>query len=326
MTPSDEQVAVQSGHTQVAASREIGVSAYDRAASLLLALFLIVGSATAVLLLIWFTKQVGPARYVAISIKTEHLAGRGDHEAGAARDATALAGDIGDAPGLDEEIEATTQPQVSASLEAVTSVVSTQSIALDQLYSGESIAGFLSIGRGGGLGGSGPGLGDRRPPGPPQEGVEGVKPSWERLELRFIAMSKAAYAKQLDKLGIEIGCIGGGEALVDYAFNLSKEKPDHRSGPGNKEKRVYFAHSEPASPLREWDRELAAAAGIPVEGRYALQFIPTALEKQLLKLEEERMGKRRIQEIDRTVFRIRESNGKCEVYVIEQTYRKAPRD
>jgi hypothetical protein len=320
-----EQATVPSHHTQIAAAREIGVSAYDKVASLLLALFFIVGSLTGVLVLIWFTKQVGPPRYVAIPIQPMQFAGRGDHEAGLARDATALAGEISDTPGLEEEIEEVTEPQISASLEAVTSVVSTQSIALDDLYSGDSVAGFTSIGRGGGLGGSGGGLGDSRPPGPLGEGIEGVKPPWERLELRFVTTSRAAYARQLDRLGIEIGVIGGGEALVDYAFNLSKEKPDRKSGPGHKEKRVYFTHSGRTSQMREWDRGLADAAGIRTEGRYVLQFIPPALQNQLLQLEAQRMGKRRIQEINKTVFGIRESGGQYEIYVIEQTYRAAPR-
>lgn len=314
-----------SAESLIAASREIGVSSYDKVASLLLAVLLIIASATGVLVLIWFTKQVGPPSYTAIPVTPMQFAGRGDHEAGLARDATALAGEISDTPGLEEEIEEVTEPQIAASLDAVTSVVATQAVALDAMYTGDSIAGMTSIGRGGGLGGSGGGLGDSRPPGPLGEGISDVKPPWERLELRFVTTSQEAYARQLDRFGIEIGCIGGGEAQVDYVFNLSKPTPDRRSGPSHKEKRVYFTHTGKASVMRDWDREFCRRAGVRVEGRYVLQFVPPALQTQLLQLEAQRMGRRRIQEINKTVFGVRDTGGKLELYVIEQTYRAAPR-
>ena len=298
--------------SMIAASKEIRISSYERVSSLLLALLLIVASASLALFLIWLTKQVGTPPYVMVEVEAMGFAGRGDHEAGLARDAKALAGEISDTPGLEEEMEEIIEPQITSSLEEVTKVVSNEALAFDSM---ELLVGSTNIGRGTGLGGTGEGLGDSRPPGP----------LGERLELRFVTTSKTAYARQLDRLGIELGIIGGGEAQVDYAFNLAKPKPDRRAGPGHKEKRVYFSHAGKADKLKEWDLEFCDAAEIRTKGRYVMQFVPPALQNQMLQLEAQKMGKRRIQEINKTVFGIRESGGNPELYVIEQTYRAAPR-
>lgn len=207
-----------------------------------------------------------------------------------------------------EEIQEPTAAPVDLQLGAISSVVSSEAPQLDALQGTES------FGRG-----EGTGRGDGRGPGPGGPGTSDGIPAWERWEVQLQASSLNLYAQQLDFFKVELGVAGGGNPNVHYISNLSAAKPTVRIGLPKDEKRLRFTHR--SGQLRDADRELAAKAGVETENRVVFQFYPPEMYTQLLTLENERMGKRRIIEVARTVFGVRGAAGKWEFFVVSQEYR-----
>lgn len=279
-------------------------SAFERVASWVLALNILVGIGVVLAFLIWLShvmqhRSGGQSNVVLV----ENIAGRGDHAAGFERDI--------EPPGM-EELQDEMEPQVEQLLEAVTEVVATQSAALDTFQTP-----MLSSTQGSGLG-------DSRPPGPLGEGDD-IIPRGERWEIRYNSNNLHAYARQLDFFHLELGAVGGGEPQVDYAANLAQPRPTARRGPGDAEKRLYMIWTSGA--LRRFDRQLLEAAGIRTAGRIVVQFYPRAVEEGLARIEldhAQRNGKTSVKQIRRTVFGVRpQGAGGYEYYVISQTYRAA---
>lgn len=279
-------------------------SAYERVASWVIALNILVGIGVLLAFLIWLSHVMqhrtgGQATVVLV----ENIAGRGDHAAGFERDL--------EPPGM-EELEDEMEPQVEQLLEAVTEVVATQAASLDTLQT-PMVASS-----------AGAGMGDSRPPGPLGEG-EDIIPRSERWEIRYNSNNLQAYARQLDFFRLELGAVGGGEAQVDYAANLAQPQPTARQGPGDAEKRLYMIWTSGA--LRRFDRQLLEAAGVRTAGRIVVQFYPKAVEDMLARIELDyamRNGKTSVKQIRRTVFGVRpQSPDGYEYYVISQTYRAA---
>jgi hypothetical protein len=230
----------------------------------------------------------------------ENIAGRGDHAAGFARDL--------EAPGM-EEMPELTEPQLEATLEAVTETVSSVAASVDVLDTPS-----MATGKGEG------GLGDSRPPGPLGEG-ENIIPRWERWEVRWSATSVDAYAQQLDFFKIELAAAGG-SPTIDYASNLARPTPTRRSGPPDQEKRLYMTWR--SGTLEAFDRTLLARAGINAQGRILLQFYPEEVEDQLAWMEMQNGGGRSVKEFLRTVFGVRSVRGGYEFHILEQRFRGAP--
>jgi len=281
----------------------LAVSAYDRAAGWVVSLNILVGSAVLLAFLIWLSQAIELGTERSTVVLVEGIAGRGDHAAGFERDI--------DPPGI-EELEEETEPQVEQLLEAMTEVVTTQSAALDAMQTTM----FSSA--------VGTGMGDSRPPGPLGEGDD-IIPRGERWEIRYLSNDLRAYAEQLDHFGIELGVIGGGEPLVEYAADLRKARPATRQGPGDQEKRLYMIWTEGA--LRRFDQQLLRAAGLRTAGRIVVQFYPQAVEDRLAQIEMEyarQNGRTSVTQIKRTVFGVRRQGAKFEYYVISQVYRAIP--
>jgi hypothetical protein len=282
----------------------MAVSAYDRAASWVIALNILLGIAVGLALLVWLshvitfrTDEQAKIEYI------EAIAGRGDHAAGFERDA--------EPPGM-EELADEIEPQVEQLLEAVTATVSTQATALDAIETPMS------------SNSPGTGLGDSRPPGPLGEG-DNIIPRGERWEIRYNANSVAAYAQQLDFFHIELGAVGGGQKQVDYAVNLRKAAPDKRQGPSDAEKRLYMLWT--AGNLRRFDQQLLRAAGVSTGGRIVVQFYPKAVEEQLFQLEMAHAtanGRSSPKQIKQTVFGVRRQGSGFEYFVVSQLYRAVP--
>ena len=278
----------------------LAVSAYDRAASWVISLNILVGSAVLLAFLLWLSQVIEFGGQQSTVVLVENIAGRGDHAAGFARDV--------EAPGI-EELEEETEPKVEQLLEAVTEVVSTQAAAIDAMQTTM----FSSN--------SGSGLGDSRPPGPLGEGDD-IIPRGERWEIRYNSNSVKAYAQQLDFFQIELGAVGGGEKQVDYAANLQKGRPDTRRGPGDQEKRLYMLWTSGA--LKRFDQQMLRSAGIKTAGRIVVQFYPKAVEDQLARIEMEYAngkGKTSVKQIKKTVFGVRRQNAGFEYFVVSQVYR-----
>ncbi len=279
----------------------IAVSPYDRAASWVVSLNILVGFGVALLFLIWLSQTLEFQGEQSEVILVENVAGRGDHAAGFARDV--------EAPGV-EELEEETEPKVEQLLEAVTDVVSTQAASLDAVQTTM----FSSN--------SGTGLGDSRPPGPLGEGDD-IIPRGERWVIKYNANSREAYAQQLDYFQIELAAIGGGQKQVDYARNLRKGRPDARKGAGgDSEKRLYMLWTSGA--LKKFDQQLLRAAGIKTAGRIVVQFYPKPVEDQLARIEMDyarKNGRTSAKQFKKTVFGVRRNSRGFEFFVESQRYR-----
>ena len=270
---------------------EMRVSAYENVASLLIALLALVGLAVLILFLLWLTSQVfastaaGPVEF--------ELIGEG--------------GGLGDTEDLDvEEVGLETDledPEFKDTLTAISDAVVAKTAALEDPTPFDN----LEKGRGGRKGdGGGPGYGPGRP---------GKPRHWE---VRFIqGQTLKSYAAQLDYLKIELGVLAPG-GKVEYAYNLSKDPPDHRTGETEQEKRYYLTWRK--GGLQEADRELLALAGIQAQGKLILKFLTPQLEADLLQKERQKAGAD-ADKVRATVFQL-EAQGSGYVFkVTDQTYR-----
>jgi hypothetical protein len=295
------------------------MSAYDRVSSWLIALIILSGAIVAVMFLIWIGPRLRYRPKVYSVVMEEEGYGRGDHPAGFARDSKAP----GD-PSLPmlEEPAGEEMPELSEPVfdDALASVVaSATTIGEVGDVAADALGGSETRGLGGTGGGEG-GLGDNRPPGPLGDNPN-VVPRYLRWRVRYETSSEAAYAKQLDSFKIELAAIGGKQE-VDYAFNLSKARPDRRSGPSKEEKRLYMAWQD--GTLQQYDRNLLQRAGIDVKGRVVLQFYPKEAENELAAVESKNAPGRSYKEFFRTTFGVRMQGDRGEFYVIEQRFRPAP--
>jgi hypothetical protein len=280
---------------------DLRVSAYERVASLLVALLVILGFLVFALFLMWWAKRaIAANRPVEIKV-AEELGGRGDQAQGLAREL--------EEPGVEELADVET-PQLADTLAAVTTAVTLQSATIDELL-GEADA----MGRG-------RGQGDNRSAGPGGDGDAKVIPRWDRWEIRFAASRIEQYAQQLDFFGIELAAMGGGQADVVYASHLSRNMPVKRTGSGADENRLRFGWK--AGRLQEFDRQLLAKAGVDVHGRVVVQFASQALESELARLELEQAQERDVSEIRKTVFGVESVGNGYALFVQRQDYRPRP--
>lgn len=273
------------------------VSAYDQVSSMLVALLVMVATGVGVLFVIYLTTRNWDTP-VDIPVIIEPAAGRGDHAMGVAQDL--------EAPGL-EELEEVLEPQVEANLEAVTDAVTSQAASL------EAMDGAITNTSGNG------GLGDSRPLGPEGTGPDLV-PRWERWQIEFAATDLITYAKQLDFFKIELGVAGGGSRTIDYASNFASGGVRTRSGPGDKEDRLYFTWQ--SGSLRQADVALLDRAGVNSSGRIPMQFYPADTENLLAYVEQQYMGDKPLQTIKKTIFGIRPKGSGYEFFVMRQNYRQ----
>ncbi len=297
------------------------ISVYDRVASWLISFLIVCGVLVGALFMIWIGPKLRYKPRAFDVVMEDEGYGRGDNPAGFARDSKAP-GDP-DIPMMDEpagdELPELVESDFAATMDVVASnaavtIAEVGDIAIDTLAT-TSVRGFR--GTGGGEGG----LGDSRPPGPLGDNPNVIS-KWERWEMQYTSSSKAAYARQLEFFKIELGAAGG-KADIDYAFNLAKAKPDTRSGPSTKDKRLFLSWR--SGPLKEFDRQILESAGINTRARIMLQFYPAELEKILTDLERQNAPGRSNREFLKTVFGVRPARGGFEFFIVEQRFRPAPK-
>ncbi|TWT32146.1 hypothetical protein [Blastopirellula retiformator] len=269
------------------------VSSYDRVASILVALLVLVGLAVLILFLIFLTTRTYPTQ-TAVPVILEEVSGRGDHAAGVARDL--------EAPGLDE-LNEEIEPELNMSPDTISEAISSQSTALANLE------GAMSVSSGGG------GLGDSRPVGPPGDGEDTI-PRYERWEIQFESSDLKTYARQLDFFKIELGTLAGGDKVA-YAKNLSGA-PERHEGSTAKEERLYMTWRD--GSFKEADSELLSKAGV-TPGPVVMQFYDPETENLLAYLEKTYAKDHTIGQIRRTYFGVRKKGNEFEFYVLRQEYR-----
>lgn len=263
------------------------VSAYDRAAGMLLAVLWLLGIAVLILLVLWFTARILGSQ-AAVPVTMEEI-GTGE-------------GSLGDSTEFDtpagEEVEFE-EPEIQETLAAVADAVAARAAMLDN----PALTDQLMAGSGSGGMGRTPGRGGK--PGRPR--------NWE---IQFgEGNTLETYARQLDFFGIELGVLLPNDRVA-YVYNLSKPKPDQRTGSVDDEKRYYLTWRR--SDLEQADRELLARAGLNVEARVILKFLPPKTEQILAALEKEKAGAN-IDELRKTRFGLRSERNGYTLYVIDQS-------
>ena len=277
---------------------ELKTSTYDLVSSLLIALLVLVGLAVLALFLLWITNQIF-VRQAPVPVLLENIGG--GREDGVLGESMEL--DAPDAEQIAQESELT-EPQLQDSLAMITDAVAT--LQADLTDPAESDA--LESAGGGRMHGDGRqvGMGSG-------EGEPGI-PRHQRWEIYFQeGGSLESYAQQLDFFGIELGVVSGGQ--VQYAYNLSKPRPDVRTGSGADEKRLYMSWRQ--GTLQQADRELLTRAGIGTSGKIIVQFYPPNTENQLAVLERDHRGLEATR-IRKTRFGVQASGGRYEFFVVDQ--------
>jgi hypothetical protein len=279
---------------------ELEVSRYDQVAGLLVAVLIVLGFVTLMMFILWLSSRMfflQPAVAVQV-LEDVGGGGSGENLAGAEQELQEPS---------PEEVQQVEEPSVSDSISSLTSIVTSQAQQL------EALEGSSSYGKG-----VGDGQGDGRGPGPGGPGTSQGIPAWDRWEVQMASDTLAEYARRLDYFKVELGVAGGGNPNVQYISALSSPKPRVRSGAPQDEKRLRFLHR--SGELRQADRDLAAKAGVNTAGRVVFQFYDQGTYNTLLRLENARMGSRRIKEVKRTVFGVRAVGQRYEFYVIDQEY------
>ena len=267
----------------------LGTTRHEQASAMLSSILLLLGVITTGMVLAWLSATIVWNRPKAPRTTVDVGGGfNGDSPTGGEKEL--------DVPGPDEARDVmVVEGQGDQAFESITSMVSSQALAWDDE---DSV---------------------RRKKGPDGLGDKDGIPAWERWEIKFSARDIEVYAQQLDFFKVEIGVAGGGSDVIDYCSNLSGPNPTRRVGTPKLEKRLFFVFK--TGTLREADRTLARKAGIEVLGRVVFQFYTPEMYKQLLTMENVRMGKRRISEVKKTTFGLRGTPGKWEFYVLDQQYR-----
>lgn len=277
------------------------VTRYDMVSGWLLAAIVFVGFITLMMFLVWLSSRMF---FVAPAVPVMML-----EDVGGGGSGSTLGSGPQDfeEPSPEELQEIVEEPITEESIQAISSVVTTEVNELDALE------GDTSIGRG-----EGTGTGDGRGPGPGGPGTSDGIPAWERWEIRMTAKNLDEYARQLDFFKVELGVAGGGNPNVEYISNLAAAKPTVRIGNPKDERRLNFLHR--TGELRAADRQLAAKAGVQTDGRVVFQFYSPETYTNLLTLENVHKGMRRIKEVRKTIFGVRGAAGRYEFYVIDQQY------
>jgi hypothetical protein len=275
------------------------VSPYERAASLLVSLLILVGAGVLLVFLLWLLTQIVPVVEPVPIVIEDVGGGTPDGVVGESMEI-----DSPDAEQIAQESELT-EPQIEQTLDMIEAVVATQLADLTDPSLTEELE----------SGGSGRQSGDGRQPGFGFGDGEPGLPRSMRWSILFPEGSTLAeYGKQLAFFKIELAAVAGDQ--VDYAFNLAKSKPDSRRGAASAEERLTFEWRE--GTLREADRSLLGRAGVDVTRRRIVQVYPPDVESKLAVLEKQFKGLDGGQ-IRKTRFGVRAAGAGYEFYVIDQT-------
>jgi hypothetical protein len=263
---------------------------------MLIALLILIGSATLLMLILWLTSRIFAGQPPVPVLLQDITEGDGSLGGGMELDAPDA-----DQIGLETDLE---EPMLEETLAAVADVIASNAAILDN----PALTDQIETGRGGSTGRGGTGRGYGTGPG------TGRGRHWE---VRFSRASLNEYAAQLDAFGIEIGVVQPGNR-VEYASRLSQNRPQSRAGPADQDKRYYLTWRR--GELEQFDRQLLDRAGIEHQGRLIVKFLPPQVESQLVQLERDKAGAE-ADDVRATYFGVRRTGGNYTFYVIDQTYR-----
>ena len=277
---------------------QLTVNSYDRTATLLIALLVLVGVGVSGLLVVFFASRQFPSIEPIPVVPVEATSANANQ---------GLA-DEPDPPGV-EDAPDLSEPQLQDTLDALTTAVSLNEVLLsDEMIDAEKEAG------------KGQGLGDSRMAGPGGEGVVERVPRWERWKIRFEPESLAGFMAWLDQFGIRVGVLGR-DNLVHIAYDFLGSPKVESVPPLD-----YFTWGRtlPADgPMPQLTMQLARQADIARHGSIALLFCPFGVEEVLHTLEKDYAKKRNVTDVNKlreTVFTVIRSGSKYEFQVLDQKY------
>jgi hypothetical protein len=160
--------------------------------------------------------------------------------------------------------------------------------------------------------------GDARQPGPGNDGVIERVPRWERWKIRFEPRSPSEFARWLDQFGIRVGVLGR-DNKVHVAWNFSKGSLEVESA----EPQEYNAWGQTIptdGPMPKLTQDLARKAGTMQRGPIALLFYPNEVEARLYTLEKEKNEFDDANKIRETVFTVVEEGDGFKFVVVDQKY------
>jgi len=296
----------QSTAERTKSAAALRVSPYDRAASLLVSLLMLIGALVVFLFIAWLSTRVYKVEK-AVPVTMEEITG-GGYENGVGTDGMQIDSPTESAIAGDSDM-AETKPADSLTALVDSAVVPT--IELDQLDEKlDRQERWAGHGKSEGIGNVGPAKGSGG-------GYGGGANRAQRWEIRMPeGNSVETYAKQLDTFQIELGILAENSEIT-YLSNLSAKVPTKRNGPRIAEKRRQLIWSR--GDLKQADVELFKRAGIDVGNKTIIKFVPIATDSKLAKLEVDFKNKA-VKDIRRTRFGIKPLAGSFEFYVIDQTY------
>ncbi len=270
------------------------VNSFDRTTSLLVSLLLLIGTTVTVMVIVFlfrtFRPEQEPARLIPISKP------RGEPIKGYEEEI--------EPPGLEDAPE-DVPPQLQETLKELTNAITNKTALLaNESFVADTLAG------------KGAGPGNKNYDGDGGEG--GTDPP---KELRFEARSDADYAAMIDFFGGELGVLDRRANKIYYASKWSQAKPILREGNPGDEKRFYFRATGP--PLLPIEVRLARKAKIMKAGALLLVFYPDKVAHDIYAKEQARareFGRTKLEEIDRTVFRVEKKGRIYRFSVEDQSY------
>jgi hypothetical protein len=276
-------------------SYRLTVNSYDRTASLIVALLVLVGCTVLGLAVVFFTgKFVRTIEPIPI-VPTE--ASSANANQGIAEEP--------DPPGA-EEAPDLSEPQLQDTLETLANAVSVKQVLLsDEIIDAQNQAG------------KGKGLGDKRMAGLGGDGVVERVPRWERWKIRFEPRSARDFASWLDYHKIEIGVLGR-DNQVHYGNEFSKSTPKVRAGAPLKEVRGYTLAAD--GPMPRLTMDLARKADVARFGSIVLLFYPEAVGDMLWIMENKYSNDRDVNTIRETVFTVERDGSAFKFSVVSQRY------
>ncbi|MBX3434041.1 MAG: hypothetical protein KF847_12030 [Pirellulales bacterium] len=270
------------------------MNAFDRTATLLVALLLMVGTGVAGLSVVFFSNKFGETIQAIEFVPVE--ASSPNANQGIAEEPEPPG--VQDAPELSE-------PQLQDTLDALDAMSLDAAILSDEAIDAAKEAG------------KGEGLGDARQAGTGGDGVVERVPRWERWKIRFEPTSPTAFAAWLDQYKIRIGVIGRDNKLhVAWNFTGAVETETAESVDYNA-----WGRTVPADgPMPRLTKELAAKAGVARFGNFALLFFPFEAEALLWTIEKAANESGDPNRIRETVFTVVESRNGYTFEVVDQKY------
>jgi hypothetical protein len=281
------------------ASRErryqLTVNSYDRAATLVLSLLIMIGAAVVSLAVIFFankfTTTIEPIAFVPVEASSPNA------NQGFAEDP--------EPPGVEEASELA-EPELQDTLDALSTLSMNEALVSDQALDAAEDAG------------KGEGLGDARQAGPGGDGVVERVPRWERWKIRWEPNSGADFAKWLDQYKIRVGVIGR-DNRVHAAWNFTTGAIQAEAA----EPQDYAAWGQtvPADgPMPRLTSNLASQAGILARGRIVLLLYPFEVEQVLWTMEQEKNPTKDPNKIRETIFTVLQERGGYRFEIVNQKY------